>query len=55
MIPNLFIRLEAFPMTSSGKIARGVLAKYDISGTTLSLMNVDDMPLLVFQKQELVK
>ena len=31
------------------------VAKYDISGTTLSLMNVDDMPLLVFQKQELVK
>ena len=30
MIPNLFIRLESFPMTSSGKIARGVLAKYDI-------------------------
>ena len=31
------------------------VAKYDISGTTLCLMNVDDMPLLVFQKQELVK
>lgn len=31
------------------------VAKYDISGTTLSLMNVDNMPLLVFQKQELVK
>ena len=31
------------------------VAKYDISGTTLSLMNVDDMALLVFQKQELVK
>ena len=36
MIPNLFIRLESFPMTSSGKIARGVLAKYDISGLTAS-------------------
>ncbi|MBQ9080808.1 MAG: amino acid adenylation domain-containing protein [Clostridia bacterium] len=36
MIPNLFIRLESFPMTSSGKIARGVLAKYDISGLTTS-------------------
>lgn len=34
MIPNLFIRLESFPMTSSGKIARGVLAKYNISGLT---------------------
>ena len=34
MIPNLFIRLDSFPMTSSGKIARGVLAKYDISGLT---------------------
>lgn len=34
MIPNLFIHLEDFPMTSSGKIARGVLAKYDISGMT---------------------
>lgn len=31
------------------------VVKYDISGTTLCLMNVDDMPLLVFQKQELVK
>ena len=31
------------------------VAKYNISGTTLCLMNVDDMPLLVFQKQELVK
>lgn len=31
MVPNLFILLDAFPMTSSGKIARGVLAKYDIS------------------------
>lgn len=36
VIPNLFIRLEAFPMTSSGKIARGALAKYDISGLTVS-------------------
>ena len=36
MIPNLFIRLESFPMTSSGKIARGVLGKYDISGLTTS-------------------
>ena len=36
MIPNLFIRLESFPMTSSGKIARGVFAKYDISGLTAS-------------------
>jgi len=36
MIPNLFIRLESFPMTSSGKIARSVLAKYDISGLTAS-------------------
>ena len=34
MIPNLFIRLDSFPMTSSGKIARGVLAKYDILGLT---------------------
>ena len=32
MVPNLFIRLNSFPMTSSGKIARGVLTKYDISG-----------------------
>lgn len=34
MVPNLFIRLNSFPMTSSGKIARGVLEKYDISGLT---------------------
>ena len=36
MIPNLFIRVDAFPMTSSGKIARSNLAKYDISGLTVS-------------------
>ena len=36
MVPNLFINLASFPMTSSGKIARGVLAKYDISSMTVT-------------------
>ena len=36
MVPNLFIELDAFPMTSSGKIARGTLAKYDISNMTVA-------------------
>lgn len=36
MIPNLFIHLDDFPMTSSGKIARSILEKYDISGLTAS-------------------
>ena len=36
MVPNLFIKLESFPMTSSGKIARGILAKYDISSMTVA-------------------
>lgn len=36
MVPNLFIELDAFPMTSSGKIARGILAKYDISSMTVA-------------------
>jgi len=35
MVPNLFICVENFPMTSSGKIARGVLEKYDITGFTV--------------------
>ena len=33
----------------------GQVTKYDISGTTLSLMNIDDVPVLVFQRQDLVK
>lgn len=36
MVPNLFIRLDDFPMTSSGKIARSVLTKYDISSFTIA-------------------
>ncbi|MCR5825407.1 MAG: amino acid adenylation domain-containing protein [Oscillospiraceae bacterium] len=31
MVPNLFIPVEAFPMTPSGKISRKALAQYDIS------------------------
>ena len=33
----------------------GQVTKYDISGTTLSLINIDDVPVLVFQRQDLVK
>ncbi len=36
MLPNLFVRVQSFPMTSSGKIARNTLAKTDISDYTIT-------------------